>query len=135
MEFWTFRGLCLEVILQIVALKTGQKCLWYNCQPPFIGACGQPLVVTLIAFFKKQNIKQRDAGGNDATLTLSFLPLTQCVCICNSPLPHAICCGLVTCCIYQDDRDQNVKSGWVALSTESPLSSLLSSTPAPSPSS
>ena len=44
MEFWTFRGLCLEVILQIVALKTGQKCLWYNCQPPFEGACGQPLV-------------------------------------------------------------------------------------------
>ena len=40
----------------------------------------------------------------------------HCVYICNSPLPHAICCGLVTCCIYQDDRDQNVKSGWVALS-------------------
>ena len=36
--------------------------------------------------------------------------------ICISSLPHAICCGLVTCCIYQDDRDQNVKSGWVALS-------------------
>ena len=27
MEFWTYHGLCLEVFLKIVALKTGQKCL------------------------------------------------------------------------------------------------------------
>ena len=74
MEFWTYRGLCLEVFLQIVALKKGQKCLLYNFQPPFEGVCGQALVVTLIAFCLKRTLNNEMTVVMMPTLSFSILP-------------------------------------------------------------
>ena len=74
MEFPTYRGLCLEVFLQIVALKKGQKCLLYNFQPPFEGVCGQALVVTLIAFCLKRTLNNEMTVVMTPALSFSILP-------------------------------------------------------------